>query len=188
MGRNRETYWYALKVFYHNMERVQKDFRQERYETFFPTTLEKKVSKGVEAYVEMPVIPSLLFVKCTAKALKAYKQDHQSSFMFYPEPGTNNPGKIDDAEMENFKKALSAPKREVKFLGEDNPTFRTGEKVRVTGGDYQGVEGYIKRIDRNKRVLVCITGVAVVMLSYIHPKYLEPIEAPSQEQKQENTI
>ena len=71
---------------------------------------------------------------------------------------------------------------------EGNIDFPIIGSIHIAGLTREEAEGYIKRIDRNKRVLVCITGVAVVMLSYIHPKYLEPIEAPSQEQKQENTI
>ena len=175
MGRYRETFWYALKVFYRRRELVVKDFRAMRYETFFPVVVEETYVNGKLTYTEVPVMSSLLFVRCTAEALKTYKQAHNDLFMYYPEPGTNIPGKISDEEMENFRKVTAAPDPNVKFLGSDNPSYRTGQKVRVTEGIYKGVEGYIKRIDRNKRLLVCLTGVAVVMLSYIHPQYLAKI-------------
>ena len=64
----------------------------------------------------------------------------------------------------------------MKFLGSEQQAFVTGEKVRVKEGIYKGVEGYIKRIDRNKRLLVCLSGIAVVMLSYIEPQYLEKVD------------
>lgn len=176
MGRPRETYWFALKVFYRRRELVQKDFKKARYETFFPVTVEETYSKGRKSYVEVPLVSSLLFVRCTADALKEYKREHNDLFMYYPEPGTKDPGRISDEEMENFRRVTSLPDPNVKFLGSDDPIYRTGQKVRVTEGIYKDVEGYIKRIDRNKRLLVCLTGIAVVMLSYVHPKNLEIID------------
>ena len=176
MARHRETFWYALKVFYRRRELVLKDFRELRYEAFFPVMFEETVTKGKVVHKEVPVMASLLFVKCTERALKEYKQAHNDLLMYYPEPGTNIPGKISDEEMESFRKVTARPDPNVKFLGSEQQAFVTGEKVRVKDGIYKGVEGYIKRIDRNKRLLVCLSGIAVVMLSYIEPQYLEKVD------------
>jgi ribosomal protein L24 len=53
--------------------------------------------------------------------------------------------------------------------------YRSGDKVRVTEGPLKGAEGYIKRIKKDKRLLVCIEGVIAVATSYIPAKMLEPI-------------
>ena len=38
-----------------------------------------------------------------------------------------------------------------------------------------GIGHGIKRVRRNRKFLVAVTGIAVVAVSYIHPDYLEPI-------------
>ncbi|HCZ22209.1 MAG TPA: transcriptional regulator, partial [Rikenellaceae bacterium] len=54
--------------------------------------------------------------------------------------------------------------------------YCVGDKVRVTAGIYEGLEGYIKRIKHARKFIVSIEGVAVVALTGIHPQYLEKIE------------
>ena len=60
----------------------------------------------------------------------------------------------------------------------DNPTpeFLQGDRVRVTGGLFQGAEGVIKRIKGDRRLVVSIDGVTAVATSYIRPEYLEVVE------------
>ena len=65
--------------------------------------------------------------------------------------------------------------RNVKYFGADAPEYHTGDRVRVIDGIYKGAEGYIKRIKKDRKLVVSVTGVAVVAVSYIHPDYLEKI-------------
>ena len=47
--------------------------------------------------------------------------------------------------------------------------------MRVTGGPLKGAEGYIKRIRKDQRLLVCVEGVIAVATSYIPNELLEKI-------------
>ena len=42
-------------------------------------------------------------------------------------------------------------------------------------GPLQGVEGYIKRIKKDRRLLVAIEGFVAVATAFISPKYLEKV-------------
>ncbi len=53
--------------------------------------------------------------------------------------------------------------------------FRKGQYVRVTGGFYEGQEGYVQRVKKNKHVVVKIEGICMVLLPFIHPDLLEVI-------------
>ena len=66
--------------------------------------------------------------------------------------------------------------RNVKYFGADAPEYHTGDRVRVTDGIYKGAEGYIKRIKKDRKLIVSVTGVAVVAVSYIHPDFLEKVD------------
>ena len=75
--------------------------------------------------------------------------------------------------MELFRIAVEAQDSGLEFLGEDKPEYHQGERVRVIDGPYKGAEGYIRRIKKDRRLLVCISGVAVVATSYIPASFLE---------------
>lgn len=45
----------------------------------------------------------------------------------------------------------------------------------MTDGPFKGAEGHIKRIKKDRRVVVAIGGVVAVAITYIHPKFLEKI-------------
>ena len=175
MARKRETYWHAIKVFYRNVPFMQELFRNDRYETYYPMMIEEKLGGGAIEYVKKPIVPSLLFVKCPGRYLDNLKRSMQPErFMYYA--GTDKmPGNIPDKEMEDFIRATSIYEPGTMYLGNDTAKYAVGDRVRVTEGIYKGMEGYVKRIRHARRFLVCITGVAAVALSNIHPQYLEKI-------------
>ena len=158
MARPREKYWYALKVFYNRVEKLRDIFKAARYETFAPS-----------------LIPSLLFVKCSEEYLVALKREHWDKFMFYKDAEGQHPGKIQDHEMEMFITALSNPAVTAEYLGEDTEKYMTGDAVRITDGPYKGYEGFVHRIKHDRKLVVCVRGVAVVAFSDIRMEYVEKI-------------
>ena len=62
----------------------------------------------------------------------------------------------------------------IEYVGESFD-FKPGEKVRVTAGPFKGTEGIIKRIKKDRKLLVAIPGVVVVAVSHIPGQFLERI-------------
>ena len=54
--------------------------------------------------------------------------------------------------------------------------MRKGDKVRITGGLFEGAIGTLMRIKGNRRVVVSIPGVIAVATTDIHPSLIEKIE------------
>ncbi len=168
-------HWYALKVFYNRVVYLRSLFPED-VETYTPMQTVEQYERGQLSYVEKQLIPSLLFVRCSEDWLVKFKHEHNVDFMYYAEPDSSRPGAIPDSEMRSFILVTSADAgRDVKYFGADAPEYRTGDRVRVTGGIYAGAEGYIKRIKKDRKLIVSVTGVAVVAVSYIHPDFLEKI-------------
>ena len=168
-------HWYALKVFYNRVVYLRSLFPED-VETYTPMQTVEQYERGQLSYVEKQLIPSLLFVRCSEDWLVKFKHEHNADFMYYAEPESSRPGAIPDNEMRSFILVTSADAgRDVKYFGADAPEYRTGDRVRVTGGIYAGAEGYIKRIKKDRKLIVSVTGVAVVAVSYIHPDFLEKI-------------
>ena len=166
--------WYALKVFYNRVVYVKSLFEAAGVQTYVPVHTVEHLETGRLIYIEEQLIPSLMFVRCEERWLVDFKQRHNEDFMYYAEAGKKTPGPIRDAEMRSFILVTSAEAgRNVKYFGADAPEYHTGDRVRVTDGIYKGAEGYIKRIKKDRKLVVSVTGVAVVAVSYIHPDFLE---------------
>ena len=171
-------HWYALKVFYNRVVYL-KSVIPPGIESYIPVHTVEEYDKGQLRDVEKQLIPSLLFIRCAEDWLRKFKETHNADFMYYTvkDPDGNNvPGIIRDDEMRSFILVTSADAgRNVKYFGADAPEYHTGDRVRVIDGIYKGAEGYIKRIKKDRKLVVSVTGVAVVAVSYIHPDYLEKI-------------
>ncbi len=168
-------HWYALKVFYNRVVHL-KSLLPAGIESYVPLHTVETHAQGRLAYKEEPLIPSLLFVRCTAEWLVNFKHDHNEDFMYYTAPEKKTPGPIRDEEMRSFILVTSAEAgRNAQYFGADAPEYHTGDRVRVTGGIYAGAEGYIKRIKKDRKLIVAVSGIAVVAVSYIHPSFLEKL-------------
>ena len=96
--------------------------------------------------------------------------------MIYRRADSTEPAPIDDREMEMFILVTSAlDGREVEYAGQTFD-FKPGERVRVTEGPFKGAEGVIKRIKKDRKLLVSINGIVVVAVSHIPAPFLERIK------------
>ena len=174
------AHWYALKVFYNKVLALQSRFAGEGCDTYCPLDAEGK-----------PLVASLLFVRCAEARLVAIHRDalaDEVKFAIYtrkelrPSPldgkpaEMNAPAPIPENEMRAFILVTSASPDTFEVLGPDEPKYHTGQKVRVTEGPFAGSEGYIKRIKKDRRLVITVTGIVAVATVHINPAYLEPIK------------
>lgn len=165
--------WYALKVFYNRIDTL-KSYLPEGMKTYVPVQVVEEYKNGRLRYEEKQLIPSLLFLRCDGEWLEEFKSQHKELFLYYTGPRSRHPGAIPDEEMHSFILVTSANGgRGVSVFSTGD--YRTGDRVRVTGGIYKGAEGYIKRIKKDRKLIVSVTGVAVVAVSHIDPAFLEKI-------------
>ena len=80
---------------------------------------------------------------------------------------------VPDNQMNNFIRVASAQDDKVFFLNYEELNDKTNKRVRIIDGYFAGVEGIIKRINRNKRVVVQIEGVAAVAIAFVPTSCLQ---------------
>ena len=153
-----ELHWYAAKVKYNRTLPIREQLAMARVNHFVPE-----------------IIGSLVFLQATDEYLSRFEQDNFSRLWLYRDPLTRKPAPIPDREMEVFIFVCSAGKQGLTYLGDDKPEYHQGDRVRVTDGPFKGAEGHIKRIKKDRRLVVSISGVAAVATTYIHPQFLETI-------------
>ena len=195
--------WYALKVFYNKVFELEKELEEMDLETYIPVELvrlkgldhmraarrlatpddsrddSRYVKEGPIIYKRVPVVSSLMFVHAEDKDVARLEELISGrGFLYYTaEREKKIAAVISDKEMEIFRMVVSKGADGLQFYSDEEMTrYRQGAKVRVIEGPLSGAEGYIKRIKKDRRLLVAIEGFVAVAVSYIPPKYLEVIK------------
>lgn len=154
-------HWYALRVFYNRVQPLIADCK----------------AVGLEFFAPVEVIGSLLFLRCKEEELWAFMAEHIDGIYLYRMAASRRPAVIRDHEMEVFQFVVTAGRVGLTLLGEDRPEYHMGDRVVVTDGPFKGAEGHIRRIKKDRRLVVTIAGVVAVATTYIHPSMLKKVEA-----------
>ena len=141
------------------------------------------IQEGPVIYERRPLITSLIFVKASPEEILQVSgrlRDEQimgrSLGFVYKTADWKEYAAIPDKQMEIFRLVVESGQSGLEFYSADEFVLKEGDKVKVLEGPLAGVEGYIKRIRKNRRLLVRIEGVIAVATSYIPEKYLEKVE------------
>ena len=142
------------------------------------------IEEGPVLFQRVPMVSSLLFVRAGANDINALDdllKDAYGNAKGFIYKKRNPEGKyvceaIPDKQMEAFRLVTSQGSEGLEFFSADDIScFAAGCKVRVTDGPFKGAEGYVKRIRRNRRLLVAIEGIVAVVSAYIDPRLLEAV-------------
>lgn len=160
LNNSAEQHWYALKVYYNRVQPLLAEAREAGLEFFAPTD----------------VIGGLMFLRCTEDDVLHFTSERWQDVWLYRMADSRRPAAIPDREMEVFRFVVTAGRDGLELLGDDRPEYHEGDRVVVTGGPFKGAEGHIKRIKRDRRLVVTIRGVVAVATTYIHPSLLRRVE------------
>ena len=176
MEHNEELSWYALRVFHNRLRSVKAELEEEGYSTYVAMRTVDSISEGSLQYAQIPIIPSLMFVRADERRILALRQAHFGELMVYTRSDGKTPAPIDPKQMEVFILVTSAQSgRAVEFFENAEEHYRKGDPVRVTAGIFKGAVGVVKRIKKDRKLLVAIDGVAIVAVPHIPMEFLEPM-------------
>lgn len=149
--------WYACRIFHHKTEYIKQILAKDEIQYFIPEQ----------------IIPSLVFIRTTKTNLHSIKASCPQNMSIYTHPGTTEAAEIPDDEMEIFMYVITKGCEHMETIDEK---LVKGNHVRITGGLFQGAEGYITRIHGTKRFVVMIKGVTAVATTFIPRCFIEKIE------------
>ena len=151
-------HWYAIKAFWRRTSAVTETFDDA----------------GTEYYAQK-ILPSYIFVHTDRPTIKKMQSACFGKYYVYADRETKEPCIIPDKEFETFRIVTSAAASGLEFLDDNPEKYQKGDKVRVTGGPFEGAEGYVVRIKKDRRLVVTISGVAAIATSFIPMELLEKI-------------
>lgn len=185
MSKSEEIHWYPMRVTY-SRELMAKAFLDEiGIECFIPMRYEHIEGKHPRHQVLKPAINNLIFVHSSQKSITELKMTKREMsflrYMMHPILDEKNSVirheilTVPDQQMDNFMKVASVLDNRVFYV--ENLAFagRPGQRVKVMEGDFAGVEGTIKRIRKNRCVVVQIENVVAVAIAFLPAAYLLPI-------------
>ena len=107
--------------------------------------------------------------------MKEYKEFSSLPIRYIMNHETHQPIIVPTKQMQDFIAVAGTMNEQLIYLEPDMSSFTKGDRVRVTGGVFAGAEGQFMRIRGDRRVVVCIPGIAAVATAFVHPSLVEKI-------------
>lgn len=144
-------------------------------ETFVPMRVALRRVGGKLVRQECPAVNNLLFCRCTREAMRQAKgRMPYLQFLVRREAGRGIPIVIDEQAMSDFIRLSSAEAERVSYFTPDEVVLTKGERVRLHGGLFDGVEGVFCRVAGKRARRFCITIDTLLGLALeIEPEYIE---------------
>ena len=174
MPNHHDIHWYPMRITYNRELKIKRLLDDMNIENFVPMRYDYvNMKDGKRKKKMIPAIRNLVFVRTSKEVLTGLKMT-RSEFepMRYMtrqslETGQHEVICVPDKQMDDFIKVASAPADQFMILDNCDFAGSIGKRVEITEGYFAGVEGIIKRIKRNKHVVVQISGVAAVAITFV---------------------
>ena len=169
----KRTYWFPMRVTYGRELTIKEFLDNANIENFIPMHYEFTEHKGERKKELVPAVKNLIFVRLTQKRLtemKMYDRNFEPLRYMMRESiydSTRETMTVGDEAMENFLKVAKEPTERVCFLSPSEYINNIGKKVKITQGPFAGVVGTIKRIKRNKHVVVQLEDIIAAAIDFV---------------------
>lgn len=176
-------HWFPMRITYHREMKIKALLDEMGIESFLPMHWEVVETKdGGKKRMLLPAIHNLIFVKSTQKFLTELKMTREEfAPMRYIMKRPLVKGEkseimlVPDKQMDNFIRVASVQDDRVMFLENNDFIKKIGQRVKVVDGYFSGVEGVVKRINKNKRIVVQLEGIAAVAIAFVPTNCLRQI-------------
>ena len=174
--KTEESRWWCIRVTYNRELKVKAELETLGIRYFLPMVYQESIIKGRKVKKLVPAIHNLIFIHCTRAEMIDYKERTALPVRYIMNKETRRPEIIPDRQMENFIAVAGNYDEQIVYLDYDTAILKRGERVRITGGIFSGVEGEFVRIAGDRRVVVTIRGIAAIATAFIHPSLIQKLD------------
>ena len=177
--------WYPMRIFHSSIKRqnqlnelLTQEATVERI--YIPQSL-----VDVEEKTYVPALVNYIFLRMSLKDLRGIKADkgkydNLRYVMNTDHDEDYNPisriAYVPNKQMEDFMRVIDSSNEQVVMLENLGFACKPGEKVRITKGVFEGVEGTLKSIKKHLCVVIPIKNVMAVAITNIPRKFLQKID------------
>jgi len=178
-----ERAWYPMRVTYGREVKVKEALDKLGIDNFLPMHYELvDPGDGNKKRLLVPAIHNLIFIHDSREditLLKTTRREFQPLRYItkhFAESVADNILTVPETQMRNFMRVASVQDDSVMFLDNSDYLNRVGRRVLITEGYFAGVEGVVKRIKKNKHVVVQLEGLAAVAVTYVPASCLRTLD------------
>ena len=169
--------WSYLFVHHSRVAKFEEWLRKDGKTFFVHKTIRyyRKNDKLKVQRREMPTFSGLVFIKGSPKETQAYLDWYFPGHYLCKNCSTGRVAQIPDSQMRPFMCICETSPERIRFLLHPFHYYaRNRILLRITGGELAGLEGYIIRIDRDRRLVMDVGGLSVA-ISGIHAEHFEEV-------------
>lgn len=175
--------WYPMRVTYNRELRVKARLDELGIENYLPMKYDIVIRGGDRVRMLVPAVSNLIFVRAQRYNLTSLKYNDEIlqplRYMTRTDILTRDRHEVmtvPDRQMNDFiSVSRMVDNDRVRYLRYDPYLDKPGQRVRIIDGNFAGVEGVIKRIGKNRQVVVLIPGIAAITLNSIPCTWIEKI-------------
>lgn len=141
--------------------------KSKGFKVFTPLRWGSETLADKRIITERPVMPDLLIVYSTEKELIPFINDKNKLQFRFVRGGVKKKMIVNDAEMKRFMQAASEASSIDYYKPEDFNANRIGEKITIHGGQFDGEEGILLRVEcgaTKKSLVVRLANLFVAVI------------------------
>jgi transcription antitermination factor NusG len=159
--------WYALYLRSRFEKKVFKDLQEKSVESFLPLIEEVHVWSDRKRKVQEPLFRGYVFVKTDLRdRYTILETDGVVRFVGI----RDKPSLIPEEQIEWLRRIITKPEHVTR-----EQYLEVGERVRVIGGPMQGVEGIIKQLNGQTRVVISLSSIVQSVSIQVDTGLLEKV-------------
>ena len=173
--------WFVFRASYGRVEKALDILVEDGTYAYYAQHYVQQMVRGRRKKVLKALIPNLLFAYTTEEKAEQYiKATPALSFLSYyynhferDSQYKNPPLTVSNDEMLNFIRTTITRSEHLMFVKPSQCHYKSGERVRVVEGLFQGVEGRVARVAGQQRVIVSLSKVGLISTAYIPTAFIE---------------
>ena len=170
--------WCYLFIHHTKVKSVEAQLKKDGLTYFVHKTIRyvpRHKSGGGVRGVEKPTVSGLVFMQGSPREIQSYLDENFPSHRLCRNCSTGRVATIPCNQMETFMRVAESDPDRLRFLLRPFVYYSKNRTLlRIVTGDYAGLEGYVIRISRDRRLVMDVGGMAVAV-SGIHAERFEEV-------------
>ncbi len=173
-----KPYWFVMYAYKQEQKAEEILSALSSIKYYIPKHFVVKTVKGRKEKRLVPYINSIVFIYSSFTDIVKFKERYDFiKFVIWNKSTGYEYLIVPDEQMETFIRVSSSYVRQVRYCNINELDLQEGTRVRVIGGEFDGVEGRFMRVKgrRSKQVVLTIPNVMAVSVE-VHPDLIEVLE------------
>ena len=181
------TSWSYLFVHNQKVKSIEEQLKKDGVTHFVHKTIKyvpRHRNRGGMREVEIPSVSGLIFLQGNPEILQDYLDKNIKPYKLCKNCSTGKVATIPCNQMEPFMRVAETDPERLRFLLRPFVYYSKNRTLlRILTGEYAGLEGYVIRIARDRKLVMDVGGMAVA-LSGIHAERFEEVNKNEADKKE----